>query len=137
MKYLLPFSLPLNFQGRRSLSLQALKIAIYECALTNCPKIRLVSCIQYLLVLWLIFVVIKPLDFLLYEKFYLLYYISALHTNCTDSPKSGTNLAILHQSHQDRLKTLRLEFQSKRIRLHLKNEELKYSSNIWVLKEFR
>ena len=49
--------------------------------------------------------------------------------------QTGLNLAILHQSKIDRLKTLRLE--DKRIHSYLKNVELKFSSKIWVLKEFR
>jgi len=51
------------------------------------------------------------------------------------SPPPIAKLAILHQSKLDRLKTLRLE--NKHIRRHLKNVDLKYSKNIWVLKEFR
>ena len=49
--------------------------------------------------------------------------------------KTGVNLAILHQSKNDRLKTLRLE--DKRIHQHFKNVELKFSKKLWVLKEFR
>ena len=136
MKYLLPFSLSSFFQGLRSFLLQALKIAIHERTLISASKHRLVSSICF----WLCLKVNCILNYCFTQRGVCKYIFSdilALHINCTDSPKSGTNLAILHQSHQDRLKTLRLEFQSKRIRLHLKNEELKFSSNIWVLKEFR
>ena len=48
---------------------------------------------------------------------------------------SRAKLALINPTKVDRLKTLRLE--NKRIRQHLKNVQLKFSSNIWVFKEFR